>query len=237
MTAFDELLTLQELDLRGDQLRYRLEKLPQREAVASIGVEIAEFDAAGELVRAERDDLARQQKRYEDEVATVEAKASEIDSTLYGGGVTSPKELQALQAELDSVRNRQRQIEDQVIEVMELIDPLDSDLDARASARTQMEQRRLALVEELGEAEREVLAELDEVDSARAALSPSIAPELLSHYEGLRERYDGIGVAKLTGATCGGCHLMLSATELDRVRHEPADALVHCDECGRLLVR
>ena len=34
-----------------------------------------------------------------------------------------------------------------------------------------------------------------------------------------------------------GCHLALSAMELDRIRHAPPDVVCHCEECGRILVR
>ena len=44
-------------------------------------------------------------------------------------------------------------------------------------------------------------------------------------------------MARLVGTNCGGCHLTLSAVELDRIRHQPGDAVVLCEECGRLLVR
>jgi uncharacterized protein len=52
----------------------------------------------------------------------------------------------------------------------------------------------------------------------------------------LRHDLGGIAVARLVGTNCGGCHLTLSAVELDRIRHEPGDAVVICEECGRLLV-
>jgi predicted nucleic acid-binding Zn-ribbon protein len=31
--------------------------------------------------------------------------------------------------------------------------------------------------------------------------------------------------------------MKLPATEIDRIKHQPPDALVHCDQCGRILVR
>jgi predicted nucleic acid-binding Zn-ribbon protein len=36
---------------------------------------------------------------------------------------------------------------------------------------------------------------------------------------------------------CQACHLALPATEVDRIRHLPADALVRCEHCGAILVR
>lgn len=237
MTTFEELLELQEFDLRADRLRHRLAVLDERKRLDEIRSELAAFDGETDRIRQQRDEFGRIQKRHEDEAAIIETKAAEIDATLYGGSVTSPRELQALQAELESVRGRQSQIEDQILETMELIDPLDADLTARVDHRAGIMEREAVAAEELEAAERGIRDELTEVEVHREALVPSIPPDLLAHYESLRERLDGVGVAKLTGNTCGGCHLMLSATELDRIRHEPADALVHCEECGRLLVR
>ena len=53
----------------------------------------------------------------------------------------------------------------------------------------------------------------------------------------LRSRLGGVAVARLVGKTCQGCHLQLSAVEIDRIRRLDVDELVHCEACGRLLVR
>ena len=47
----------------------------------------------------------------------------------------------------------------------------------------------------------------------------------------------GVAVAKLEGNSCRGCHLQLSAVEVGRIRKLDPDVLVHCEECGRILVR
>jgi predicted nucleic acid-binding Zn-ribbon protein len=60
---------------------------------------------------------------------------------------------------------------------------------------------------------------------------------LVSEYERLRAGLGGIGVARLEGGRCLGCQLMLSAVERDRLKGLPPDEVVHCEECGRLLVR
>jgi hypothetical protein len=39
------------------------------------------------------------------------------------------------------------------------------------------------------------------------------------------------------GSACQGCHLALPAVEVDRIRKLSVDEAVHCEECGRLLVR
>ena len=86
-------------------------------------------------------------------------------------------------------------------------------------------------------AESEIDAGIAEEESARAAAAANVPAELLSEYERLRTRLGGIGAARLEHGTCMGCRMKLPATELDRIKHQPPDALVHCDQCGRILVR
>jgi len=59
----------------------------------------------------------------------------------------------------------------------------------------------------------------------------------VARYERLRSKLGGVGVARLDGRQCTGCHLDLSPGELDLVRHAADDELVECPQCSRLLVR
>ena len=61
--------------------------------------------------------------------------------------------------------------------------------------------------------------------------------DLLADYERIRGTRAGIGIARLEHGTCQGCHIKLSAVELDRIKGLPDDARITCEECGRILVR
>ena len=52
-----------------------------------------------------------------------------------------------------------------------------------------------------------------------------------------RRASGGVAVARLHGARCEGCHLEIPSAELEEVRRAPADAIVSCPECLRILVR
>jgi uncharacterized protein len=237
MSTFDDLLELQEHDTTIEQLRHRLATLPERAARDAHLESIGAHERATAEVQAHRDELAREQKRIEDEVAIVEDKVAGVDKTLYSGSVTSPRELQALQDDLESLRRRQRQLEDGVIEVMEQVEPVDADLEARAGVRAELDRRGAELELAVAEAEGSISAELAGVEDERSKLAAAIDPPLLERYDALRRQLGGIAVARLVGSNCGGCHLTLPAVEIDRIKHEPADAWVFCVECGRLLVR
>lgn len=237
MSDLDALLELQERDTRIDQLRHRLVTLPERDALAAQDAALSALGAEQATVQARRDELSRSLKRLEDEVAGVEAKAGEVNATLYGGTVTAPKELEALQHELDGLKRRQRELEDRELELMEEAEPVDAELSSLAEriaeGTAERERRAGALVD----AEAAVHAELDEAVTARADAAEPVPAALLATYDALRPQLGGIAVARLVGNTCSGCNLALSAVQADRARRAPADEVVRCEECGRILVR
>src|SRR2546423_279049 len=80
-------------------------------------------------------------------------------------------------------------------------------------------------------------AELAGERAKRPADEAAVPEALRSTYEQLRKRLGGVGAARLQHGSCSGCHLTLSATELDQLKRQPEDALVYCEQCGRILVR
>jgi len=234
--ALDALLEVQSLDTIADQLQHRRGHMPERTELADRHTKLSDLETRAAEVQRERDAIAASEKRLEDEIAMVNAKAKQEDRRLYSGSVTVPRELSALQDEIASLQRRQRQLEDQELELMEQAEPLDATLAELATSRGALDADAVSLSAAIAEAETEIDAELADVVAKRAAAVEAIPPELLKEYEALRGGLGGIGVARLTGNRCEGCHLTLSAVDVDRIRHEPDDALVHCTECGRLLV-
>ena len=237
MSDLDHLLDLQANDTTTDQLRHRRATLPERARLTELDERRATLEAEVVEPRVRREQLGREQKRLEDEVATVEDKAAGVDRQLYGGAVTAPKEAQALQADLESLKRRQSQLEDQILELMEQLEPLDESLERSDAALVALEGERAEVEAALAAGEAEIDAELATITGARDALAASVPDTLLAEYDRLRSQLGGVAVARLEGPTCQGCHLTLAAAEVDQIRRLPADAVVHCPDCGRLLVR
>lgn len=237
MTVFDQLLRVQEHDTTVDQLRHRRQNLPEVAALRAVEDELAGIEKQLGDVATRAADAARAQRRLEDELALVEAKIAELDGRLYSGAVTVPRELQAMQAEGETLRARRSALEDQVLEAMGEREPLDAEVAALEGRRAQLDAEgtrlRAAVAEAQAAVDRDLAAELD----ARSGAAAGIPPDLSSLYERLRARLDGVAAAPLVNGRCGGCHLALSATEVDRIRKEPPDSLLRCEQCERILVR
>jgi predicted nucleic acid-binding Zn-ribbon protein len=237
MSALDDLLVLQEHDTVIEQLRHRRETLPERGALRE--VESARVALAAELAAAvaARDEVASRQASLERDIATSEARIAEIDKRLYSGSVTASRDLQAMQHEIDSIKHRVSTLEDSALAAMEEREPLDAAVSALDEQDASLVARGVELAAAIVSAEASIDSELAGEVSARASSAALVDGALVEEYEKLRARLDGIGAARLEHGTCMGCRMKLPATELDRLKREPADAVVHCDQCGRILVR
>jgi predicted nucleic acid-binding Zn-ribbon protein len=237
VTAFDELLVVQEHDTTVEQLRHRRGTLPERARLDALGEQLMALEATATAIGGQRDEVARHQQKLEDELASLEEKLVMLEKRMYSGAVTAPRELQAMQADAEALKRRRSSLEDQVLETMGEREPLDARLDDLDADRVALDAESAGLRADIAEAESAIDLELASEEAARAEATASIPPDLLALYEQLRARLGGIGAARLVKGSCSGCHLALPATEVDRIKREPPEAVIRCDQCGRILVR
>ena len=148
-----------------------------------------------------------------------------------------PRELEAMQHEGAAMRERRATLEDEVLEAMGGREELDEQLADLRRRRAELDGRGGALRVAVAEAQAEVDRELAAALGARQGAASAIPSDVITLYERLRARLGGVAAAPLVNGRCGGCHLALPATEVDRLRKEPAETLVRCEQCERILVR
>jgi predicted nucleic acid-binding Zn-ribbon protein len=235
--ALADLLTLQNHDSAVDRLRHRKVTLPERAELEARRAAYAELEARRAEVTERRDVELREERRLDDEVRSLEAKAKAVDTKMYSGTVSSPKELQAMQADIDQLRRHAGELEDEELEVLVRREVLDGEVAELEAAQAAVVAEMETLLAAIASQEGEIDAELAVEEEARAALAPGIPEATLRLYEQIRTANRGVGAARLVGMNCQACHLSLPATEVDRIRHLPADTLVRCEHCGAILVR
>lgn len=235
-SELEVLLTLQERDSTLERLLHRHQTLPERDALHEAEAAATALDAQLTSTRSARDTVAREEQQLDDEARSLAAKATEVEARMYSGEVSSPKELQAMQADVEQLRRHQRSVENRELELMETREPLDVTV-------AELEQQREALGADidrhtaaLGAAEAEIIAEMQVERAARDELAAGIDAELVREYERCRAAAKGAGVARLVGTTCQGCHLSIPAIEAEQIKRSGGQPLAHCDNCGAILV-
>lgn len=236
-TAFEVLLELQEHDTRADQLRHRRATLPDKAELAKVRSALAETRGRAAAVQAQRDEHGARQESLEGQIEASRSRRAELEKRMFGGHVTAAKDLQAMDEEVRHLARHIAELEDREIEVMELLEPLDAELAAAADDGSGLERRAAELEQRVTDDEAAIDAEVLVEEQARDSLVAQVPADLFGRYEGLRAKLGGTGIARLAGGSCTGCHLALPAMEVDRIKKLPADTVVICDNCGRILVR
>jgi len=233
---YDTLLQVQGHDTELDQLRHRIEALPERAALADVRARRAALAATLTEVGAQVDGLAARQSALEEQIAASARRRHELEERMRSGAVTASRDLQAMDAEVNQLADRQRALEDEELELMEEEEPLDVALAERQAEAVALEAEEARLVAAVAEAEAGLRASIDTVAAARAAVAAGLPEDLAERYERLRSHLGGVGAARLVGGRCDGCHLTLPSVELERINNLPEDQLATCPQCDRILV-
>ena len=237
MAPLDILLELQGRDTTLDQLAHRRATLPARAELAAVEGRLADIGDRTARAEADRRALSERQGRLESDIAAVARRIHEVEGRMYSGEVAASRELMAMSDEVESLNRRRRELEEMAFEAMAAGEPVDAQLSRLADERTAAEADAQRLRGIIAEAEAEIDAEVVAETEARTALVADLPDELIQRYERLRVRLGGVGAARLEHGSCGGCHLALPAVELDHIRRAPPEAVITCEQCGRILVR
>jgi uncharacterized protein len=231
----EALWELQQVDIALHQLQRRLTRLPEAETFAEAERRLDEHQAAIAASGKELSDAETTIDTIEHESEALTAKRTRLEQQLKI--VTEVRQADALNHEIETLNAHRDELDDRELEAME------------QQANSEQRLRELAADEDLVVAMRESAAAdlavakgtgADEeaeltakYDAARAVLTS----EEVALYDAQRARHGGIGIAKLVGVKCDGCHLDLSRAEVDAFKALPPDELVDCPQCGRVLVR
>jgi len=174
-------------------------------------------------------------KDSELKLAAIETKRKNYQQKLYQGTVTNPKELANIEKEIEALGRQQSDLDGRVLELMDEAEQAQSALTVAEEQARQAEGHRtdtLAAYRSRHEALDLELSSLAQQRKNAAMLVEDKAA--LKRYEDIRAKSGGIGIAKIEGNTCGGCHMTLPAVLIKSVKEQPQ--VQTCENCGRLLM-
>jgi uncharacterized protein len=230
----ERLLELQAVDTATDQLRHRRGHLAEAEAAASARAAMGAWQQAVAELRSRLTELAAEVDRAEREAAQIDVKRARLEAQLRT--VIAPREAEALQHEIATLTAQREGLDDRELEALEQQAAADDDLAAQLAGEPAMREQLETAEAMLASAERAIDAELAELEARRLALREGLDAALLARYDRLRAQ-SGVAIARLAGSRCEGCHLDMSAAELDAVKAVPPDTIADCPNCGRMLAR
>lgn len=230
MSASLGLYRLQLVDSRMDEVRMRLEhirqKLENNEELLQAKKQAAELET--------RMKLAQQAMNYaETEVDRQKVKIEQSEASLYSGNVKNPKELQDLQHEIVALKRYLITLEDRQLDAMLEVETIEQ---AHLMATNDLEQIKSRCAEQnqsLTGEQAHLKKEFERLETERkAALSP-LDVDLLSIYEGLRQRKRGLAITTVSDGACAACGATLTPAQIQSARSTVQS--YNCPTCGRIL--
>lgn len=232
----NRLIDLQRLDSHIQNLQNKLKNLPEIEQLNAISARLASGQEALKAAELEMGDIEVELKRSELEVEQVSDRIKKDENRL-NAGQGSPKELEQMQHELATLAKRKAELEDGELEIMIRFDAAKSKVETIKNDAAGLAQLESELKSRLESASLVISQEISAEETKRKAAVPEIDKALLDLYEKIRGTSGGVGASLLVGNTCDGCHLSITPAELEKIKAQPADEVIRCEECRRILVR
>ena len=231
------LLDVQSVDNTLSQLAHRKKTLPQLAEIAALNSRRAELDGRRVELSTSVSDLSGHQRRLDADVEQVRSRKQRNQQRLDSGAVGSPKDLANLQHELVALDRRISSLEDEELEYMERLEEQQAELDSVLAQLTELDEQ---LAQQVSERDAAV-AEIDDAAASgieeRERLAGGLPAPLLTTYERARAQHGGVAAAALVRRQCQGCRLQLNAGDVAELAKAPADEVLRCPECDRILVR
>jgi uncharacterized protein len=228
------LLELQAVDTALAQLAHRRKSLPELAEIDAVSRDLSALE--DERVRAQVavDDLDRDISRFEKDIEQVRIRKDRDQKRLEAGGAV--REIEGLQHELATLNRRQSELEDAELELMEKKESAEATLTGVTGRLSEAGERRAAAERRRDEAFADITKEEEFKASARKVLAGELPADLVTLYDKIRLD-SGMGAALFRSGRCGACRIELYGADLGRVKAAPADEVVRCEECRRIMIR
>jgi uncharacterized protein len=231
----DDVRTLMEADRWIDRVTSQKTHLPEQAELALLEGELRQLlkdlqEAEARLVpvKGEYDKVALQSARLRE-------RAGALDATL-STSTANARELAAIQSELTHVRELLATNEDHELELLLKVEPLEDEVTSIKQRAQPGVARRGELVETIAQLRTSLDDELIALRESRAEKARALPEKLLARYDAAVKRAGTSGAAQVIEGRCDGCRIALSPLDYDRFKSLPADTLMDCPECGRLLL-
>jgi predicted nucleic acid-binding Zn-ribbon protein len=147
--------------------------------------------------------------------------------------VKSNDAYSALLREIESAKNS---ISDRETGILESMEAIEAASEAKSSADTASEDTTVALAAEsasIDAREKELREQIERHRVERLEIGPSVAPELLKHYERISKRRSP-AVVMVSNELCGGCRVGIPAQDFIEILR--GEQVVTCGNCKRILL-
>jgi len=220
---------LQTLDRKLKDLEQSLSTVALR--VNQLRDQTSKQEAELEKLSSEEQDATAARKKLERELAEGEARLR--NKRMRQNMVRNDKELQALTHEVDSLKENNQRLEAELLVMMEGAGPRLTKIKELSETLAQARTDLAAAEKEIAGQVEEIEAQISQQRGEREKVAKEIAPPLVSRYDIIFARRQGVAVAIAKQGTCQGCMRRLPPQLYNEIQKHTQ---IHfCPACQRIL--
>jgi predicted nucleic acid-binding Zn-ribbon protein len=232
-TYMSRIATLWHLQTLDQELDDKTKRARQVDAALANDPKVVAARASLEQVQRKLAEARGPLRSQEMEAKSLDSKIKDLESRLYGGRVSNPKELDGLEKDVQMHKRRRSEMDDTLLALMESLEETTRQQAAATSALEKVEATRAGEVAQLDRERESINRRIEELGQESAQARALLDADALRQYDHLRRTKGGRAVAQAKSDSCGVCGVTVPTGLLNRVHG--GDEIVLCTSCGRML--
>jgi predicted nucleic acid-binding Zn-ribbon protein len=223
------LISLQNADIKIKELEDIIKKLP-KELAERRNIYQTNLNEYTKL-KQELEDKEKQRRFQERQLQVILDELEKFQKKIYE--VKTQKEMEALDAQIKQKRQERAQTEDQILNLMIIIEELETKLKTAKEAMDEQEnfykQKEIEYQRKLADSQQELQISKKE----RENVVQRIDKGLLEIYEKLRKQKNNLAVVEVRNGNCLGCYTSVPTQIINQLKL--GEDIIRCDRCSRIL--
>lgn len=199
--------------------------------MALLDEEIEKAEARLNESKEKLDSLKKERRQIERDIEDLEVKKKKSQAKL--STVSTNKEYRAALKEIEDLDREKELLEDKALELMDQVEKCEEEIksftDKLEALKKETAKKKKAIEVEMTE----LNATLSQLLKEREQFCNQIDRELLSRYDMLRERRDGLAVSPVVSGVCQTCHMGIPPQKFNELIR--GDSLMSCPNCQRII--
>ena len=225
----ERVIALQRLDSAVDAAKKKLADEPEREKALDVRLDTAKQHVASAKARLAENQGAR--RDIEKELSLHQGRLSKFREQAMA--VKTNQEYHAIQHEISHAQNEIKTHEDRMLERMLEADEFTA-AHKKSEAELSAEQKAIDADRKAMKAEHaELQTAIEKMAAERATIVAALPNTVLTQFELVAKKRNGVAVAEAKDGICTICHVRLRPQVFNTVRRN--EEIVQCDSCQRIL--
>lgn len=223
------LIDLQACDTEMSDLQSRITGGPLK--IKELEKKLQDMDEEYQAAEQQLEDLKLERRGVNEDIDAIESQIQKANTKL--SNIKSNKEYKAALKEIDDLTREKSKLEDKAIEIMEQLDSLSEEFEAKKEEREKF-------VEEIKQEKEQILKEIGVWEKAlrtlnkkRGEFCKNVRDDLLRKYDFIRERKAGLALSPVYNGVCQVCHMEIPPQRYNELIK--GERLLDCPNCHRII--